>query len=88
MLREKLGDDGCTALVEVMNHVTEMSRADVVELCTQRFERRLAEEQVKTRAAIDALRVDLSAVEVRILRWMVTLFIVQGVFALVLKHLL
>ena len=73
-----------------MNHVSEKSKTDVVELCTQRYERRLAEEQVKTRAAIDALRVDLTQLvtksQVSTLRWTVTLLIVHGLFMIVLKH--
>ena len=41
-LREKLGDDGADALVDLLNKVNGETRADVVTLVEEKFERRLA----------------------------------------------
>jgi hypothetical protein len=42
-LREKLGPEGTKGLVELLNQATSGARDDVVTLCTERFERRLAD---------------------------------------------
>lgn len=61
-LREKLGDDGSEALVELLNaaHSLQKSALDVV---SERFERRLAEEVAKLRQELADLRASL-------LKWM------------------
>lgn len=41
-LREKLGDDGADALVDLLNKVSGETRADIVTLVEEKFERRLA----------------------------------------------
>lgn len=43
-LREKLGEDGSDALVEMINHSQDKQKADVIELVGEKFERRLSEE--------------------------------------------
>ncbi len=46
-LREKLGDDGADALVGLLNQVTEGTRADIITLVEEKFERRLAEVEAR-----------------------------------------
>jgi hypothetical protein len=41
-LREKRGDDGADALVDLLNKVNGETRADIVTLVEEKFERRLA----------------------------------------------
>ncbi|MEW6201125.1 MAG: hypothetical protein AB1546_04065 [bacterium] len=43
ILREKLGEDGVDALVELVNKANEKQKEDVLEFIEQKFERRLAE---------------------------------------------
>jgi hypothetical protein len=40
-LREKLGDDGADALVDLLNKVNGETRADIITLAEEKFERRL-----------------------------------------------
>ncbi|HTF57424.1 MAG TPA: hypothetical protein VK661_09350 [Planctomycetota bacterium] len=84
-LRLKLGEDGCTALVQIMNDHFENSKGEIVELCVQRFERRLSEESAKTRLELsDRITVlsDRTAKEhVSTLRWLVVLLVVQVALA-------
>jgi len=60
VLREKLGDDGADALVDLLNSV-QASRREDLEVLTDRFERRLGEELAKVRA-------DIAAMESRLVR--------------------
>ena len=46
-LREKLGDDGVDALIELFNKSEEKIRADVISLSFEKYERRLSEETSK-----------------------------------------
>lgn len=41
-LREKLGDDGADALVDLLNKLTDDTKADTITLVEEKFERRLA----------------------------------------------
>ncbi len=43
-LREKLGDEGSDALVELLNKTGDRHKADVLEFVEEKFERRLSEE--------------------------------------------
>ncbi|MEO0305358.1 MAG: hypothetical protein ABIM78_02775 [candidate division WOR-3 bacterium] len=47
VLREKLGDDGVDALIELLNASNEKLKIDLIELQTEKYERRLAEETAK-----------------------------------------
>ena len=55
-LREKLGDDGVDALVRLINQSQENQKQDLLEFLSEKFERRLAEENAKLRAEIAELR--------------------------------
>jgi len=52
-LREKLGDDGADALVDLFNQSEQRQKEDVLEFVEEKFERRLNEE-------IGALRVEVN----------------------------
>ena len=43
VLRERLGPEGTQGLVDLLNQAASGTRDDVVALCIERFERRLAE---------------------------------------------
>ncbi|MEO0295429.1 MAG: DUF1640 domain-containing protein [candidate division WOR-3 bacterium] len=47
VLREKLGEDGVDALIELLNASNEKLKIDLIELQTEKYERRLAEETAK-----------------------------------------
>jgi hypothetical protein len=47
VLREKLGDDGTDALVELLNQASGHTKADVLGFVEEKFERRLTEEVAK-----------------------------------------
>jgi hypothetical protein len=55
-LRERLGEEGAEALVQLINQATEVGKGDVVAVVEERFERRLTEEASKLRAEIGHLR--------------------------------
>jgi bifunctional DNA-binding transcriptional regulator/antitoxin component of YhaV-PrlF toxin-antitoxin module len=57
-LREKLGEEGTDALVQVLNENEKETRSSVVDFAEQRFERHLTEE-------IAGVRVDLADAEKR-----------------------
>ena len=46
-LREKLGEEGSDALIELINRQSESERGNIIELVEQKFERRLSEEMAK-----------------------------------------
>lgn len=51
-LREKLGEEGADALIEILNQAQTNQKNDIIELVGEKFERRLSEE-------ISALRKEL-----------------------------
>ncbi|MEO0268839.1 MAG: hypothetical protein ABIN73_03760 [candidate division WOR-3 bacterium] len=57
VLREKLGEDGVDALIELLNASNEKLKIDLIELQTEKYERRLTEEINKLRAE-DISRLD------------------------------
>jgi hypothetical protein len=59
VLREKLGDDGVDALIEIINKSGEGVKEDVISLSEERFERRLSEEIAKLREEIAGVRAEL-----------------------------
>ena len=57
VLREKLGDDGVDALIELINLADEKAKEDIIEIQTEKYERRLSEEISKLRSE-DLIRLD------------------------------
>lgn len=79
-LREKLGDEGADALVEVLNRVAQDSRADTITFVVEKFEDHLSEERVgrteqHTAQEFDRLHQSLSAFEADLIKWMFILSI-------------
>lgn len=63
VLREKLGDDGVDALVELVNMANDKQKEDVITFVGEKFERRLTE--VKSE-----LEVQIAQTKSEIIRWM------------------
>lgn len=82
VLREKLGDDGVDALLEVINLANEKVKEDIIEIQTEKYERRLSEEISKLRGEdlakldkriieeISKLRVEISKTYANLIKWM------------------
>ncbi|GBC83220.1 hypothetical protein HRbin10_02364 [bacterium HR10] len=58
-LRERLGEEGAEALVQLINQATEAAKVDVVAVVEEKFERRLTEEASRLRAEVGQLRSEL-----------------------------
>jgi len=62
-LREKLGDDGAEALVELINEAQRETQNNVIKFVEEKFEKRLSEELAKVRVElterIEGVRTDL-----------------------------
>ncbi|GBC77178.1 hypothetical protein HRbin08_00648 [bacterium HR08] len=58
-LRERLGEEGAEALVQLINQATEAARVDMVAVVEEKFERRLTEEASKLRGEVGQLRGEL-----------------------------
>ena len=62
-LREKLGDDGAEALVELINEAQKETQNNVIKFVEEKFEKRLSEELAKVRVElterIEGVRTDL-----------------------------
>jgi hypothetical protein len=58
-LREKLGDEASEALVQLLNEAGLKTRDNVIELASERFERRLAEELAKIRTEMAEMKATL-----------------------------
>ncbi len=61
VLRDKLGEDGANALVELLNGSAQHARDDVLLFVEERFERRLSEEAAKIDAKIVETEAKLNA---------------------------
>jgi len=48
-LREKLGDDGAEALIELINEAQKETQNNVIKFAEEKFEKRLSEELAKIR---------------------------------------
>jgi len=58
-LREKLGDDGSDALIEMFNQAQGVQKAEIIEVVEEKFERRLTEEISGVNHRIEQLRAEL-----------------------------
>ena len=91
-LREKLGEDGVNALLEVIEEERERTRDNLFQLLEERFARRLAEEIGKLRSEmyeeIGKLRAEMHSMKADLIKWMFvfwvsqTLVIIGVIFAL------
>lgn len=93
-LREKLGEDGSDALVEMINHAQGKQKNDIIEIVEEKFERRLSEEISKINQRIEQLRAELkednaslraelsekiSASQANLIKWMFIFWVGQVV---------
>ena len=69
-LREKLGDEGSEALVEVLNKQSDENKQSIIDLAEQRFEARLAKEASLLREDVQKTRSDL-------IKWMFIFWVGQ-----------
>ena len=69
-LRDKLGDDGVTSLVNLINQALGEQKNDIVQLVEETFERRLSEELAK-------LRIDIQVTKTEMIRWMFIFWVGQ-----------
>ena len=64
-LRERLGDEGADALVEVLNQVAQDTHADTLTFVEEKFERRVSEEIAKVNQRLDAFENRFTLMEER-----------------------
>jgi hypothetical protein len=80
-LRERLGEEGAEALVQLINQATEAGKGDVVAVVEEKFERRLTEEASKLRAEIGHLRGEMieriESVRSELIKWMFVFWVGQ-----------
>jgi len=80
-LRERLGEEGAEALVQLINQATEVGKGDVVAVVEEKFERRLTEEVSKLRAEIGHLRGEMieriESVRSELIKWMFVFWVGQ-----------
>jgi hypothetical protein len=81
-LQLRVGEGGCSALVQIMNDHLGKSNGDIVEICVHRFEERLAEECAKTRLELSNRLSNMSDRISRKLktnqRWLIVFLVVQA----------
>lgn len=58
-LREKLGDEGVESLIDLINQTQNDQKADILEIVSEKFERRLSEEMGKLRQEIAEVKTEL-----------------------------
>ena len=68
VLRTKVGNDGFLELVEMLDSGEHEWKKDVLEIVTDRFERRLTEE-------IATVRLEIAAARLSMIRWMFGFFV-------------
>jgi hypothetical protein len=80
-LRERLGEEGAEALVQLINQATEAGNGDVVAVVEEKFERHLTEEASKLRAEIGHLRGEMieriESVRSELIKWMFVFWVGQ-----------
>lgn len=81
VLREKLGEDGADALLELINQANEGIKGDVIEISSERFEKKLVEEISKLRVEftekLSLLDTKISNVQANLIKWMFIFWIGQ-----------
>lgn len=80
ILKSRLGDDGLFELHELLGSERQETKKDVLEVATDRFERRLSEELGNVRVEIAGVRADMAAMQASLLRWMFGLWVTQLAF--------
>jgi len=70
VIREKLGDDGSEAIIELFNEIEEGIKRDSIAIVEEKFERRLSEELGK-------VRVEIAETKTFLFRWMFIFWVGQ-----------
>ena len=70
VLREKLGDEGSEALIEILNKSEDKSKEHILEVAEGKFEKRLTEE-------ISSVKVELARARADILKWIFIFWVGQ-----------
>ncbi len=93
-LREKLGENGVTSLINLINSALNEQKNNIVEIVEKAFEQRLSEELAKFRVEIaqsfSEIREDMHSLRSEMIKWMFVFWIGQvavfiGLFAAFLK---
>lgn len=70
ILREKLGDDGVDALVDLVNKANENEKEDIIVLVEEKFEKKLMETKTELLVKIEQTKSDL-------IKWMFVFWVGQ-----------
>ena len=76
-LREKLGEEGTDALVQVLNENEKETRSSVIDLAERRFKKHLTEEIAGVRVEIADLRGGIQKSKADTIKWMFLFWIGQ-----------
>ena len=80
-LREKLGDEGADALVDLFNQSEQRQRENVLEFVEEKFERRLSEEISTLRGEMNErfakVEIKIEATKSYMVRWMFAFWVAQ-----------
>ncbi len=76
-LREKLGEEGASDLVDLLNSNAQNSGNSITTFVEEKFERRLSEEISKVRDEISILRVEMHKNQAATIRWMFVFWVGQ-----------
>ena len=69
-LREKLGEEAASSLVELLNYQSQNSGDSIAAFVEEKFERRLSEEIAKIRDEVSTLRTEMHKNQTATVRWM------------------
>jgi len=69
-LREKLGEDGADALIELLDKLTGKTKEETIEILSERTEKKLAELEGNLLVKIESVRAD-------VIKWMFVFWIGQ-----------
>ena len=76
-LREKLGEEGSSGLVDLLNSQSQNNGDAITTFVEEKFERRLSEEISKVRDEISKLRVEMHKSQAVTIRWMFVFWVGQ-----------
>lgn len=74
-LREKLGEEGSDALIDMLNKTQENQKVNTIEIVGEKFERRLVEEISSLRSE---LKEDIANLRADIIKWMFIFWVGQA----------
>lgn len=93
-LRDKLGEEGSDAFIDILNKSQEKQKNDVIEIVAEKFERRLSEEisglrtelkgdiaglRTELKEDIAGLRIEMHSMRADLIKWMFIFWVGQVV---------